>query len=77
MEVEEDRETWIIVFEILGLKISRTKTESLPISNNETEAIVKIVESMLILNYLQIHPSSTSGHCSRVREVHRLMSTIG
>ena len=75
--MEEELETWIVVFEMHGLKISITKTEALPRSKNETETIVKLVESMLMLNCLQRHPSSTSGHCSRAREMHRLMSIIG
>ena len=72
-EVEEDRETWRVVFERHGLKISRTKTEYLPSHTNDTETTVKIADVGL--------PTVTSFKhlvsCSRVREVHRLMSTIG
>ena len=35
-EVEEDLETWRVVFERLGLKISRKKTEYLPSQTNDT-----------------------------------------
>ena len=57
------------MFESHGLKISRTKTEYLPRLTNYTELTVNIVDAEL--------PTVTSGHCSRVREVHRLMSTTG
>ena len=39
-EVEEDLETWRVVFERHGLKISRTKTEHLPSPTNYTETTV-------------------------------------
>ena len=64
-EVEGHLETWRVVFERHGPKISRTKTEYLPSSTHDTDTTVKIVD-----------PSNTSGHCSQVREVHMLMSTI-
>ena len=46
-EVEEDLDTWRVVFERHGLKISRTKTEYLPSPTNETETTVKIVDTEL------------------------------
>ena len=46
-EVEEDQETGRVVFERHGLKISRTKTEYLPSSTNDTETTVKIVDAEL------------------------------
>ena len=36
-EAEEDLETWRVVFESHGLKISRTKTAYLPSPTNDTE----------------------------------------
>ena len=44
-EMEEDLETWRVVFERHGLKISRTKTEYLPSPTNYTATTVKIVDS--------------------------------
>ena len=44
---EEVLETWRVVFERHGLKISRTKTEYLPSPTNDTETIVKIVDAEL------------------------------
>ena len=46
-EVEEDLETWRVVFERHGLKISRTKTEYLPSPANDTCTTVKIVDAEL------------------------------
>ena len=46
-EVEEDLETWRVVFERHGMKISRTKTEYLPSHTNDTETTVKIVDAEL------------------------------
>ncbi len=46
-EVEEDLETWRVVFERHGLKISRTKAEYLPSPTNDTETTVKIVDAEL------------------------------
>ena len=67
-EVEEDLETRRVVFERHGLNISRTNTEYLPRPTNETETTVKIVGA---------HSDILQIHCSQVREVRRLMSTIG
>ena len=41
-EVEEGLETWRVVFERHGLKISRTKTEYLPSPTNDTDTTVKV-----------------------------------
>ena len=46
-EVEETLETWRVVFERHGLKISRTKTEYLASPTNDTEITVKIVDGEL------------------------------
>ena len=46
-EVEEDLETWRVVFERHGLKISRTNTEHLPSPTNDTETTVKMVDAEL------------------------------
>ena len=46
-EVEEDLETWRVVFERYGLKISKTKTEYLPSPTNDTDTTVKIVDAEL------------------------------
>ena len=54
-EVDEDRETWIVVFERHGLKISRPKTEYLPSPTNDTETTVNIVDAEL--------PTVTSVKC--------------
>ena len=44
-KVEEDLETWRVVFERHELKISRTKTKYLPSPTNGTETTVKIVDA--------------------------------
>ena len=41
----EDLETWRVVFESHGLKISRTNTEYLPSPINDTEITVNIVHA--------------------------------
>ena len=41
-EVEEGLETWRVVFERHGLKISRTKTEYLPSPTNDTDKTVQV-----------------------------------
>ena len=46
-KVEDDLETWRVVFERHGLKISRTKTEYLPSPTNDTETTVKIGDAEL------------------------------
>ena len=46
-ELDEDLETWRVLFETHGLKISRTKTEYLPSPTNDTETTVKIVDAEL------------------------------
>ena len=46
-DVEEDRETWRVIFERHGLKNSRTKTEYLPSPTNDTETTVNIVDAEL------------------------------
>ena len=43
-EVDEELETWRVVFERHGLKISRTKTEYLPSPTNDTETRVNIID---------------------------------
>ena len=45
--MEENMETWKVVFESHRLKISRTKTEYLPSPTNDTETTVKIVDAEL------------------------------
>ena len=47
-EVEEDLETWRVVFERHGLKIGRTKTQYVPSPTHETETTVKIVDAELL-----------------------------
>ena len=46
-EVEEDQETWRVVFERHGLKISRTKAEYLPSPTHYTGTTVKSVDAEL------------------------------
>ena len=46
-EVEEYLETWRVVFERHGLKISRTKMEYLPSHTNDTGTTVNIVDAEL------------------------------
>ena len=45
--MEEDLETWRVVFDRHGLKIRRTKTEYLPSTTNDTETTIKIVDAGL------------------------------
>ena len=46
-EVAEYMETWRVVFERHGVKISRTKTEYLPSPTNNAETPVKTVDAVL------------------------------
>ena len=46
-EVEEDLETWRVVFERHGLKITRTKTGYLPSPTSDTDTTVKIADAEL------------------------------
>ena len=46
-EVEEDLDTWRVVFERHGLRFSRTKTEYLPSPTIDTGTTVKIVDAEL------------------------------
>ena len=68
-KVQDNLETWRVVFESHGLKISRTKTAYLLCPTNDTETTVKSVDAEL--------PTVTSFRYLEVREVHRLMSNIG
>ena len=45
--MEEDLETWSVVFERHGLKISRTKTSYLPSPTNDTDTTVNMVDAEL------------------------------
>ena len=66
-EVEEDLETWRIVFERHGLKISRTKREYLPNPTNVTETKVTIpdVELPTVTSFVHIGSLFTSEGGSR------------
>ena len=46
-EVKKDLETWRVVFEMHGLKISRTEKEYLLSPTHDTETTVKIVDAEL------------------------------
>ena len=74
-EVEEDLESWRVMFKSHGLMISRTKAEYLPSHTNDTETTVKIVDAELptVTSFKYIGSLFTSD----VMEVHRLMSTTG
>ena len=50
-EVEEELETWRVVFERHGLKISRTKTEYLPSPTDDTETTGEIVELPTVTSF--------------------------
>ena len=64
-EVEGNLETWRVVFESHGLKISRTKTDYLPSPTIDTETTVKIVDAELptvtSFKYLRILFTSEGG----------------
>ena len=64
-EVDEDLETWRVVFERHGLKISRTKIEYLPSPTNDTETTVKSVDAelptMISFKYLESMFASEAG----------------
>ena len=68
-KVQDNLETWRVVFESHEMKISRTKTAYLLCPTNDAETTVKSVHAEL--------PTVTSFRYLEAREVHRLMSNIG
>ena len=46
-ELEEDLETWRVVFERPGLKTNTTNTEYLPSPTNDTKTTIQIVDAEL------------------------------
>ena len=76
-EVEEDLETWRVMFERHGLKINRTKTEYLPSPTNDTDTTVISVDAELpmytVTSFKYIGSLFTSEGCSQADVNNRII----